>query len=219
MRPPSPRTTASCRETRRTATTRQHAPRARRFTRAAVVDTIHQLTSAIDHDRLSRCHANIPYIPYERSPTASTCSIHEDHALSDRRGQRLVPRRVEERAARAHRLCASVRAPDVRGLASTTTSGYFQPLQEAGALLNGSTNADRTNYWEVVPTQCARARAVDGIGSHGLSAAGADRREVREPARRRAERAPAELREPAVRLRRHGDRRRRCIRPITRITG
>jgi len=31
-------------------------------------------------------------------------------------------------------------------------SGYFQPLQGAGALLNGSTNADRTNYWEVVPT-------------------------------------------------------------------
>jgi len=30
--------------------------------------------------------------------------------------------------------------------------GYFEPLQEAGALLNGSTNADRTNYWEVVPT-------------------------------------------------------------------
>jgi len=30
--------------------------------------------------------------------------------------------------------------------------GYFQPLQAAGAVLNGSTNADRTNYWEVVPT-------------------------------------------------------------------
>jgi zinc protease len=30
--------------------------------------------------------------------------------------------------------------------------GYFKPLQEAGAALNGSTNADRTNYWEVVPT-------------------------------------------------------------------
>jgi zinc protease len=29
--------------------------------------------------------------------------------------------------------------------------GYFHPLQEAGALLNGSTNTDRTNYWEVVP--------------------------------------------------------------------
>jgi zinc protease len=31
-------------------------------------------------------------------------------------------------------------------------SGYFEPLQRAGGLLNGSTNADRTNYWEVVPT-------------------------------------------------------------------
>src|SRR5687767_67076 len=30
--------------------------------------------------------------------------------------------------------------------------GYFHPLQEAGAALNGSTNADRTNCWEVVPT-------------------------------------------------------------------
>ena len=31
-------------------------------------------------------------------------------------------------------------------------SGYFPPLQQAGALVNGSTNTDRTNYWEVVPT-------------------------------------------------------------------
>ena len=30
--------------------------------------------------------------------------------------------------------------------------GYFHPLQEAGATLNGSTDTDRTNYWEVVPT-------------------------------------------------------------------
>src|SRR4051812_35897279 len=30
--------------------------------------------------------------------------------------------------------------------------GFFPPLQQAGALLNGSTNTDRTNYWEVVPT-------------------------------------------------------------------
>jgi zinc protease len=28
---------------------------------------------------------------------------------------------------------------------------YFKPLQEAGANLNGSTNPDRTNYWEVLP--------------------------------------------------------------------
>jgi zinc protease len=31
-------------------------------------------------------------------------------------------------------------------------TGYFPPLQHAGALLNASTNTDRTNYWEVVPT-------------------------------------------------------------------
>ena len=52
--------------------------------------------------------------------------------------------------------------------------GYFPPLQQAGAPLNGSTNADRTNYWEVVPTSAIDLRAVDGIGSHGVPAAGAD---------------------------------------------
>src|ERR1700752_4439303 len=30
--------------------------------------------------------------------------------------------------------------------------GYFPPLQGAGASLNGSTNSDRTNYWELVPS-------------------------------------------------------------------
>ncbi len=30
-------------------------------------------------------------------------------------------------------------------------ASFFQPLQGAGGVLNGSTNADRTNYWEVVP--------------------------------------------------------------------
>ena len=53
-------------------------------------------------------------------------------------------------------------------------TGYFPPLQQAGALLNGSTNTDRTNYWEVVPTSAVDLRALDGIRSHGLSAAGAD---------------------------------------------
>ncbi len=31
-------------------------------------------------------------------------------------------------------------------------ASFFQPLERAGALVNGSTNPDRTNYWEVVPT-------------------------------------------------------------------
>jgi zinc protease len=36
---------------------------------------------------------------------------------------------------------------------------YFEPLQEAGASINGSTSTDRTNYWEVVPKEAA-ARAL-----------------------------------------------------------
>ncbi|MEP7117248.1 MAG: pitrilysin family protein [Acidobacteriota bacterium] len=32
-------------------------------------------------------------------------------------------------------------------------NGYFEALQEAGGLVNGSTNTDRTNYWEVLPSQ------------------------------------------------------------------
>ncbi len=31
-------------------------------------------------------------------------------------------------------------------------SSHFEPLQKVGANLNGSTNADRTNYWEDVPS-------------------------------------------------------------------
>ncbi|MEO7191306.1 MAG: pitrilysin family protein [Vicinamibacterales bacterium] len=34
--------------------------------------------------------------------------------------------------------------------------GYFGPLQEAGAALNGSTSTDRTNYWELVPREAWR---------------------------------------------------------------
>jgi zinc protease len=34
--------------------------------------------------------------------------------------------------------------------------GYFEPLQRAGAAVNGSTSTDRTNYWETVPTEAAR---------------------------------------------------------------
>jgi zinc protease len=34
--------------------------------------------------------------------------------------------------------------------------GYFGPLQQAGAAVNGSTSTDRTNYWEVVPRDATR---------------------------------------------------------------
>src|SRR5206468_5852822 len=50
----------------------------------------------------------------------------------------------------------------------------------------------------------ARAGALDGIRPDGLPAPGADGGEVLESARRRVERTPAELREPAVRARADG---------------
>ncbi len=83
--------------------------------------------------------------------------------------------------------------------------GYFHPLQEAGALLNGSTNADRTNYWEVVPTsafELALWMESDRMAHllPALTPAKFDnQREVG------TERAPAELREPAVWARDDGD--------------
>ena len=33
---------------------------------------------------------------------------------------------------------------------------YFEPLQQAGGTLNGSTSTDRTDYWEVVPKEATR---------------------------------------------------------------
>ena len=92
-------------------------------------------------------------IPCQRHTLANGLSVVAARGprVPDRGGEHLVSRRLEERAARPHRLRAPVRAPDVRGSAHHDR-GYFQPLQGAGAPLNGSTNADRTNYWEVVPT-------------------------------------------------------------------
>ena len=153
---------------------------------------------------LTRRAMNIPCHASTRSRTASTCCC-----------TRITP-------ARSSRSTSGITsARRTSGPGSTGFAHLFEHLMFEGSehhdkrilpaaagrgrALNGSTNADRTNYWEVVPTERARARAVDGIGSHGVPAAGADRGQVLEPARRRAERAPAELREPAVRPRADGD--------------
>ena len=75
---------------------------------------------------------------------------------------------------------------------------HFEYLQKAGASsVNGTTSHDRTNYFEVVPGEPARARAVARERPHGLPAR--PRRlqgDHRQPARRREERAPPALREP-----------------------
>ena len=98
-------------------------------------------------------------------------------------------------------------------------SGYFQPLQAAGAVLNGSTNADRTNYWEVVPTGAVELALWLESDRMGYLLPALTDGEVQQPARRRAERATTELREPSVRPARRWRCWRRSIRPTIRITG
>ena len=83
--------------------------------------------------------------------------------------------------------------------------GYFHPLQEAGGTLNGSTNADRTNYWEVVPTNALELALWMESDRMGYLLPALTDQKFQQPARRGPQRAAPELRESAVRLRRHGD--------------
>ena len=131
--------------------------------------------------------------------------VHEDHHVPDRCRKHLVPRWFQERTSRHDRLCASLRAPDVRGVGSTTTPATFRRIQRAGGLLNGSTNTDRTNYWEVVPTSAIDLALWMESDRMGYLLPAVTPRAIRNPARRRAQRAAAELREPALRVRAHGD--------------
>ena len=125
-------------------------------------------------------------------------------AAADGGGQRLVSRRIEERAPGPHRLRASFRTPDVRGIGALRSRVF--PAAAAGR--RTAQRIDQSRSHQLLGGRAdrrARAGAVDGIRSHGLSAAGAHRREVREPARRRPQRAPPELRESAVWPGRHRD--------------
>ena len=70
---------------------------------------------------------------------------------------------------------------------------HFQLLEAAGATdINGTTDYDRTNYFETVPAQSARAGALARVRSHGLPARHGRSEGVREPAGRRPQRAAAD---------------------------
>ena len=97
--------------------------------------------------------------------------------------------------------------------------GFFEPLQRAGGLLNGSTSTDRTNYWEVVPTGALELALWMESDRMGYLLPALTEAKFQQPAGRRDQRAAPELREPSVRAGGHRPRRRRCSRPIIRITG
>ena len=71
---------------------------------------------------------------------------------ADRRPHNVVSRRVEERGTRSDRFCPPVRAPHVPGLgAHSPRASTIKIIEDAGGQLNGSTNNDRTNYYDVLP--------------------------------------------------------------------
>ena len=96
---------------------------------------------------------------------------------------------------------------------------YFKALEQVGATdLNGTTNDDRTNYFQNVPKAALDLAAVAGVRPHGPSARRDRPGQARRAARRGAEReAPG--REPALRHRLGTDRRRTPIRRGIRIPG
>ena len=113
-------------------------------------------------------------------------------------GEPLVPRRVEERARGANRVRAPLRAPHVRGLGPSRS----RLLRAAAGSRRVAQRLDQRRSHQLLGSGAdpgARPGVVDGIGPHGLAAARADAAALRQPARGRAQRAPTELREPALR--------------------
>ena len=119
---------------------------------------------------------------------------------ADRGGQRLVPRRLEERIARQDGVCPPVRAPDVPGLRALRR----RVLQAVRAgRRDQHERHDQLRPHQLFPERAddgARPGALDGVGPHGPPARRRDAAAARRAARRRQEReAPG--RESSVRPR------------------
>ena len=98
--------------------------------------------------------------------------------------------------------------------------GEFDTLLEsAGGNNNGSTSGDRTNYVIDVPANALELALFLESDRMGVSARDDDAGASRRPARRRQERAAAELREPAVRHGVAGARRDALARGASRTAG
>ena len=161
------------------------------------------------HGHLRQPHARRSRRPDDADP------LHPPHARQrtrrdrprgsrspDRGGQCLVPRRLEERAARPDGVRAPVRAPHVRGLGPSRS----RVLRAAAARGRVAQRIDECRSHQLLGSGArrrARPRPVARVRPDGPPAAGAHAGQVRQPARRRAQRAAPELREPTVRPRRH----------------
>ena len=114
-------------------------------------------------------------------------------------GEPLVPRRPGQRGAGADRLRAPLRAHDVPGLEARRRATRTSRLLEGagGSDVNGTTDFDRTNYFETVPANQLELGALARVRPHGVPARRGRSGEAVQPAGRGPQRAPAERREPA----------------------
>ncbi len=118
---------------------------------------------------------------------------------ADRDRQRLVPRRLGQREARAHRLRAPVRAPDVRRV-EARAGGLVRHLARRRRRQQQRLHHRRPHQLlHRRAVERARADALPRVRPHGLPARHDDARARRRPARRGQERAAPEHREPALR--------------------
>ena len=77
--------------------------------------------------------------------------ISEDHAAPTVLGRRRLQRRLARRAHGPHRLRAPVRAHDVQGLRERRPGEHPTLIFSNGGTMNGTTNKDRTLYFETLP--------------------------------------------------------------------
>ena len=121
---------------------------------------------------------------------------------ADGRRQPLVPRRPRQRGRGPHRLRAPVRTHDVPGLEARAERRALQAARRRRCQRHQRHHRFRPHQLlRDAAVEPARTGAVAGIGPHGLPARRARPGGPGQPAGRRAQRAPPERREPALRHR------------------
>ena len=135
-------------------------------------------------------------------------------AAADRRGQRLVPRRPGNEEP-DDRLRAPVRAHDVPGLEARRAGDSRLRLLEGGRRRRRQRH-DRTSTARTTSRPCPSNQLELALWLEsdrmGYLLDALDQDDARQPAGRRAQRAPPDDREPALRHRRRGAVRARCSR-------
>ena len=163
-------------------------------------------TSAPATTTTSSTTPDTPSLPFEKYTLAERPRGHPvgGPSAAARGRRRVVPRRARERSGRAHGLRASLRAHDVSGLEARAWRLALQVARSGRR--HEPERHDRFRSHELLrdaALESARARVCGSSPiAWAICSTTLDRGQAREPAGRRAQRAPSERRERAVRRRR-----------------